>query len=327
MTVGEDGLWFVDNICYPYPITNSEPVMKPSAKHLIPIIAAGLLLGLSACSDNGPKTDACQSPEKIGRFDPASDLFLAQFDIKTDTDDLHSAAAVATVLASPGFECVTYRAVSGTYGTQGGTYVDPGTIFADAFGESWVDAHGDRDAAVARLAGDVGETLKAGGHVWIMEGGQSDVSAATLRAVLREDPNAPLKHVHLVQHSDWNERVTSEAALSFVKVRTDYVKIPDGNAAGNGTPGFRTENGVAWPALLSASKVGPIWTAVQHSARAHNGSGFDDATIAAGGYDNKAIGAGGLDFSDTSEAMWIFGYESLRDEKAFVETFVTGPER
>ena len=280
----------------------------------------------AACADDAPQNKACQTAEKIGRFDPASDLFLAQFDIKTDTDDLHSAAAVATFLASPKFKCVNYRAVSGSYGTQGGLYVDPGTLFADAFGSNWINAHADREAATQRLAKDVTKTLKVGGHVWIMEGGQSDVSAETLRNVLKDYPDAPLKtNVHLVQHSDWNERVTSGAALSFVKTYTDYVKIPDGNAPGNGSPGFRTEATTVWPALLADPNVGPIWKTAKRLALSKNGTGFDDVTIAAGGYNNKAIGAGGLDFSDTSEAMWIFGYDKLVDETAFVKAFVTEP--
>lgn len=291
-------------------------------KFIIPTLLLTALL--TACSQNTPQTNLCANAEKIGRFDPANDLFLAHFDIKTDTDDLHSAAAVATVLASPKFECVNYRAVSGTYGTQGGQYVDPQNIFKDAFGPNWVDAHRNRDAAVARLAADVAETLSTGGHVWIMEGGQSDVSAATLRAVLEADRNAPLKHVHVVQHSEWNERTTSETALAFVKTRAAYVKIPDGNAPDNGSPDFNTPDPAIWPALLAHPKVGPLWADVKALALSNNGAGFDDASIAAGGYNNKTIGAGGLDFSDTAEAMWIFGYENLVDEKAFVDAFLGG---
>lgn len=282
---------------------------------------------LSACSPETTQTNTCDIAEKIGRFDPAKDLFLAHFDIKTDTDDLHSAAAVATLLASPGFECVNYRAVSGTYGTQGGQYVDPQNIFKDAFGANWVDAHSDRDGAVKRLTRDVAATLSGGGHVWIMEGGQSDVSAATLRAVLEADTNAPLKNVHVVQHSEWNERTTSETALAFVKARVSYVKIPDGNAPDNGSPDFNTHDPAAWTALLAHPKVGSVWADVQALALSKNGAGFDDATIAAGGYNNKTIGAGGLDFSDTAEAMWIFGYEKLKDEKDFLQAFIGGTKQ
>ena len=160
-----------------------------------PIIPALMLaVVLSACTPSSTETNNCANAEMIGRFDPAKDLFLAHFDIKTDTDDLHSAAAVATMLASPGFECVNYRAVSGTYGTQGGNYVDPENIFADAFGENWIDAHSDREAAIQDLAAEVAETLSESGHVWIMEGGQSDVSAHVLFVALAL---LPLSLIHI----------------------------------------------------------------------------------------------------------------------------------
>ena len=50
------------------------------------------------------------------------------------------------------------------------------------------------------------------------------------------------KCIHVVQHSDWNEKSTLPEDLRFVKVNTDYQKIPDGNVVGNGTPGFRPPN-------------------------------------------------------------------------------------
>jgi len=300
--------------------------MFQCSKPLIQSLSFILVTTLSACSINTGQTHACASVEKIGRFNPATDLFLANFDIKTDVDDLHSAAAIATILASPGFECVNYRAVSGTYGTQGGSYVDPGDIFANGFNENWIDAHSDREAAIRRLAKDVEDTLRSNGHVWIMEGGQSDVSAATVQAVLKSNPSIPLRNIHLVQHSSWNEKVTSEAALNFVKTELDYVKLSDGNVVGNGSPGFTTTDGSVWPVLLADPNVGDMWAEVRSQGIAHNGTGSDDVTIAAGGYHNKAIGAGGVDFSDTVEAMWIFGYEHLSGEKDFVETFVKTTE-
>ena len=267
--------------------------------------------------------DACATAETIGQFDPKKDLFLAQFDIKTDTDDLHAAAAVATILAHPRFACVEYAAVSGTYGTQGGKYVDPETLFENAFGNNWVDAHERKAAAAAELAARARPVLANGGHVWIMEGGQSDVSAETLRQILASsDSGTVASRFHIVQHSDWNEQVTTSEDLAFVQSTADYIKIPDGNATGNGTPGFRTPDGSAWPALLAADDVGAIWSQAKEMALRNNGSARTEDGIAIGGYDNQAIGAGGLDFSDTSEMAHIFGYDSLTDVEAFVETFV-----
>ncbi|MEL6857122.1 MAG: hypothetical protein AAFO74_01970 [Pseudomonadota bacterium] len=297
-----------------------------SAKNIAIAILAGLISVACTGAPSRPAmaNDAdCAASETIGRFDPATDLFIAQFDIKTDTDDLHSAAAVATMLAHPRFACVDYLAVSGTYGMQGGSYVDPDTLFEKAFGDRWIEAHNNRDTATQTLAARIAPVIANGGHVWIMEAGQSDVSAATIAALpdgLR--PPEIKARVHIVQHSDWNERVTSPEALERVKREVDYIKIADGNAVGNGTPGFNTDDRSAWPALLSAASVGAIWQQAQALALKYNGSGHDDQSIAVGGYDNQAIGAGGLDFSDTSEAAYIFGYDAIYDVDAFVAAFV-----
>ena len=286
----------------------------------------GLAVTLTACvqtSEHGRvETPTCGANEPIGQFNPPTDVFFAHFDIKTDTDDLHSAAAVATLLAHPRFKCVDYFAVSGTYGVQVGDYVDPGPLFADAFGERWLDAHTSRTAAIETLGRKAADIIGAGGHVWIMEGGQSDVSAGALRHALSLAPDLPAKtHFHVVQHSDWNEQVTSPGALAFLKAQADYIKIKDGNAVGNGTPGFNTPSGEAWPALLGHPETGAMWQQARTLGLAANGTGSTDETIATGGYNNPSIGAGGLDFSDAAEAAWIFCYEDLADVDAFVATF------
>jgi hypothetical protein len=49
-----------------------------------------------------------------GEFNLKKDLLLAQYDCKTDVDDLHSVAAFATILANPEFSGINYHAVAGT---------------------------------------------------------------------------------------------------------------------------------------------------------------------------------------------------------------------
>ncbi len=41
--------------------------------------------------------------QQFGKFNVGKDLFLAQFDCKTDVDDIYSIAGVATMLADPRF--------------------------------------------------------------------------------------------------------------------------------------------------------------------------------------------------------------------------------
>jgi hypothetical protein len=277
-------------------------------------VASMCALLLAACA-GAPKSvpeAACVDQAPIGRFKPGADLFLAQFDIKTDTDDLHSVAAVATVLSHPAFACVDHLAVAGTYGVQRGDYVDPEDLFSNAFGANWLDAHRDREGTVRALAMRIAFVLAEGGHVWIMEAGQSDVSAAALQQVRARMPDAPMRdRVHIVQHSSWNERSTAADALAYVQANTDYVKIPDGNATGNGSPGFNTTEDAAWAPLTSAPVMGGVWRQARVLAREKNGTG----------YNNRSIAAGGLDFSDTAEAMWIFGYEGMHGVDDFVATF------
>lgn len=261
-----------------------------------------------------PRDEGCAAAEPIGRFDPASDLLLAHFDIKTDVDDLHAAAALATMLSAKDFACVRAVPVAGTYGMQGGDYVEGATLFDLAFPEGWIDAHADREGAVETIAVEIVTTLRRGGDVWIMEAGQSDVSAAAVeRAMMMEAELDYAGRVHLVQHSDWNQDMTSPDALEFVRREIDYVRIPDGNAVGNGSPGFNTSRGDLWALLEADPRVGGIWREARRLADASNGVG----------YDNPSVRAGGIDFSDVSEAAYIFGYEALSDTEAFIATFVT----
>jgi len=250
----------------------------------------------------------------LGRFDRDKDLYLAHFDVKTDVDDVHSVAGVATMLADPRFSKVRYHAVAGTYGIQEGLYVPAEEVFDLAFGEHWSDAHGDFDKALEEVRSLSIETLNDGGSIWIADAGQSDFSAAVIRNIQELIPESTVKdRVHVVQHSDWNENVTTAEDLAFVKESASYQKIPDGNALGNGSPGFRSKTAVNWQEYFSGVRLTKIWTTAVEIANKYNG--------ADGRYLNEAIQAGGLDFSDVAETAWIFGFSDLVDANDFFEEF------
>ena len=256
------------------------------------------------------------SAPTLGQFSVEQDLFLAHFDSKTDVDDLHSVAGVATMLADPRFAGVNYHAVAGAYGLQEGLYVPANELFDLAFGENWSDAHADPDQAVQEVANIAAEVLLAGGSIWIAEAGQSDFSAALLRQLQDEIPCVnTTARVHVVQHADWNEEVTTPADLEFVRKAASYHKIPDGNAVGNGTPGFRSDEVIDWQAAVSDERLAEIWTLAISIADAHNGVD--------GRYLNESIEKGGLDFSDVAESMWIFGFENIVDANGFFANFTT----
>lgn len=274
-------------------------------------LALTLLIGagLSSCGfQEVPESDL------LGRFDRDQDLFLAHFDVKTDVDDVHSVAGVATMLADPRFSKVRYHAVAGTYGIQEGLYVPAERVFDLAFGEHWSDAHGDFEKALGEVSSITIDTLSDGGSIWIADAGQSDFSAALIRKIHELIPESTVKdRVHIVQHADWNEEVTTAEDLAFVKESANYQKIPDGNAVGNGSPGFRSKTAVNWQEYVSDVRLTETWTVAVEIANKYNG--------ADGRYLNEAIQAGGLDFSDVTETTWIFGFSDLADATDFFEEF------
>jgi hypothetical protein len=156
--------------------------------------------------------------------------------------------------------------------------------------------------------------LESGGNIWIAEAGQSDFSAELVRRlqVLLPEVNTR-ERIHIVQHSDWNEDVTSTESLDFVKRNTSYHKIPDGNAVGNGTPGFRLPKYRNWQKKISDPHLTEVWLMAVEMGNQYNAK--------EGRYNNEAIAAGGLDFSDTSEVCWILGLEKIKDTKKFFKRY------
>ncbi len=121
------------------------------------------------------------------------------------------------------------------------------------------------------------------------------------------------ERIHVVQHSDWNENVTTPELLAFVKANTNYHKIADGNAADNGTPGFRSPKVVGWKAHINDPELVNVWHEAIKLGIRYNGK--------EGRYNNEAVAAGGLDFSDTAEVCWMLGLENIRDAEAFFQYF------
>lgn len=259
-------------------------------------------------------TTVAQEPDSADRFRIGKDLLLAQFDCKTDVDDLHSVAAFATLMAQPQYAKVDFHAVAGTYGTQDGLYVPPNDLFRLAFNENWSDAHANRPAALLRVKERVTKTLDRGGTIWIADAGQSDFSALLIQSIQQEQPELETKsRFHVVQHSNWNESVTTPSLLAFVKQNAQYHKIPDGNAMGNGSPGFRTPGYGNWRSQLQDSRLLAIWHLAVSLGNQYNGK--------EGRYNNKAIASGGLDFSDLSETCYILGLEAIEDTAEYFERF------
>jgi hypothetical protein len=252
--------------------------------------------------------------KKLGLFDIEKDLFLAQFDSKTDVDDIHSIAATATMLADKRFQKLNYFAVAGAYGDQDGLYVPAPKLFDLSFDDRWVNAHTHYDDSLKFVVGKVTETLEKSGNIWIAEAGQSNFTADVIRAIKQQQPSVDTKtRIMVIQHSDWNEKSTNPADLAYTKENAAYYKIPDGNATNNGTPGFKSHQMPNWRSYINEPRLVSIWQLAINIANTYNG--VDQR------YNNPAIADGGIDFSDVAEMSWIFGFKALKDENAFFKEF------
>jgi hypothetical protein len=155
----------------------------------------------------------------LPNFDIAKDLLIAGYDNRVDLDDIHAHASFASIIRHPDYKGLNYFAVYGAYGIQ--RYVMKGDpingcpeFFGDSFGEQyqqWIDADQEWDKAAQILKEKAGETLKAGGRVWVAEGGQSDLAWEWVMGLLDEGeipPSTIKSNVIIVQHSHWNWRFT-----------------------------------------------------------------------------------------------------------------------
>ncbi|MBI9041629.1 hypothetical protein [Lutibacter sp.] len=247
-------------------------------------------------------------------FNIEKDLKLVQFDCKTDVDDLHKAAALTMLMSQPDFSKINYHSVAGTNGIQDGLYVPLNELFQRAFEDNWTDAHENLKEASEKVKNLVVATLSKQGDVWIAEAGQSDFTAKLIQAIQTEIPKLKTsQRIHVVQHSGWNEKVTSTEGLEYVQTSVDYHKIPDGNAVGNWIPGFRNPAFANWNEKFTDPKLVEIWAFAINLANKYNVKDWH--------YNNEAVSAGGINFSDLSEVCWILGLENIKNFEDFFKLY------
>ncbi|WP_299127139.1 hypothetical protein [uncultured Winogradskyella sp.] len=247
---------------------------------------------------------------KHHQFAYNKDLLLLNYDCKTDADDLHTIAAFASLVRLPNYSKINYYAVAGSYGIQKGEYIPANSLFKLVFNDRWSDAHTNYENAINEVYNKAIKTLNNGGNIWIAEAGQSDFSASLVKKIQNNTNQLNTKNrVFIVQHSDWNEQMTRAENLAFVKKHCNYQKIPDGNKANNGSPGYATSNPIDWENILDDKEILSIWTLATTLANTYNG--------VQNRYLNKTIKAGGLDFSDFSEVHHILNLEELNTCSAF----------
>lgn len=254
-------------------------------------------MGISCCAGSALNDSAVRT------FDPARDLISLHYDHADDKDDGQSAAADRTLLQTLyGMDWISKHVtpVSGAYGENAEIFNPESDVVMDAAWNDcggWLAAHDAHEDVVAELTRRWSQTLEAGGNIWVKEGGQSDITAEVVERIRNQLPAVETTvRIHVVQHGDWNEDKTTDAAFYYTKEHTHYIRIRDANAYLNIKGGDE--------AFVQAAIDHPIFSAVWKAAFAY--------------YDPKVR----LDFSDTGELMHILGLGEISfDEfrKRFLE--------
>ncbi|MGJ8677950.1 MAG: LamG domain-containing protein [Akkermansiaceae bacterium] len=260
-------------------------------------------------------------------------------------------------------------------------FIDSSTLFDLAFGPEateedsaeeraasrWVNAHSDESLNLGiesqerldqlNFASDVvvekvTPILEAGGRVWVMEAGQSDITADWLRKLhILEVPNVTT-NVIVVQHSSWNHNQTTTNDRNYISSgdNNQYIRIDSGNSGGNATPNFKQngqtnlaanydalntntpliEQNYLTPAISTDNvneRTRAIWAEAtritsevsRYSLMTNNGE--PDGNFIRTSVNSTPIRTGGLDFSDTVEAMYIFDIHEEEDGFHSIEGF------
>tara|TARA_R110002051_G_scaffold137916_4_gene210577 strand:+ start:263 stop:1105 length:843 start_codon:yes stop_codon:yes gene_type:complete len=248
------------------------------------------------------------------KFDISKDLLLVQLDCKTDIDDLHTAAGLVTLLHHPDYKNLKYLAVAGTYGIQEGLYVPPNELMKLAFNNNWLDADKKWKASVDNVVNKALKIIEKGGSIWVAEAGQSDFTSDWVKKLSEANSSINIKEkIHVVQHSNWNESVTEPTKLKYTQTVTDYHKIADGNAVGNGTPGLKSDGKVDWESKINDEHLTNVWNTAIRLGNEYNG--ID------GRYLNESVAEGGLDFSDLSEVCYILDLLEIKNADEFFTYF------
>lgn len=274
-----------------------------------------------------------QAPGNLpANFDKHTDILVSQFDFQPDADDVHTVAALGSMLVHPDMQGLNRIAVAGTTGRQGGHYIDARNLMALAFGNEnfhWTDAKQNPDSSVSLVRDRVRAVIAQGGKAWVQEAGQSDFTAKWVAALLEAGVHASLikNNVVVVQHSAWNEKQTTPEALAYVKEKTHYQAIADGNKPekiyvrkgrrGPLTPMYVDKDtrwlGAATSPDNSNEHARKLW---QMAIDIVKDNDFDAKY--------SVIPGGGVDFSDNVELWWILGLgQSSASVHAFWERYVS----
>lgn len=247
------------------------------------------------------------------KFAKHKDILVSQFDFKPDADDVHAVAALGSMLEHSDMHGVNLFAVAGTIGIQGGKYINARSLMKMAFGQenfNWTDAHKNRDVSVNLVRDRIKAVLAQGGNAWVQEAGQSNFTRDWLVALKEAGVHELVikNNIIIVQHSAWNEKHTSPEALKYVKEKTTYQAITDGNKPMK-IFARKDRRGPLTPMYIDKSDKWIASAISTENSKKHSQSLWQEAIKIIEQTDFKAhyslIPKGGVDFSDNVELWWI----------------------
>lgn len=158
----------------------------------------------------------------------SDDQVYLHYDVAPDRDDLHAITAGKLLVDRAG---IAPRVIVGTHThhSSGSSYTyrkNEAIAMSDhVYGRGNYREVGYNHAAhFDVVAAEWDAVISRGGTVYVAEGGTSDFTYGVLMAMAQNK-----KKVTVVQHSNWNERMTAQSALAYVKANANYIKIEDGN--------------------------------------------------------------------------------------------------
>lgn len=249
--------------------------------------------------DDTPSTPQNPTDNQIGLFS-GNDLLALHYDNCPDRDDGHATVAGKAVVDAVGITNVVV--VNGTCGADIKDKFQKRSpeVTNAVWGSTWWDAHGEESSTVQVVADLWAATISNNSDVWVAEGGPSDFTANVLRRISSMYPSVDLERIHVVQHSGWNENMTSNTGLSLVQRVTDYIRIDGGNTVGNGTAGFNTKSS-SFVSIALSSRYANEWEVA---------------------FDYLNPNSKKLDFSDTVELLHIVGDTDTKDVDDFAERYL-----
>lgn len=275
---------------------------------------------------------ASTTQPKRSYFEKHKDILVSQFDFKPDVDDVHTVAALGSMLVDAEFADINRLAVAGTVGQQGGNYIDARALMALAFGKenlNWTDAHKNRSRALQLVHDRVRAVLAQGGKIWVQEAGQSDFTAEWIAELLASGVHQSVikNNVIVVQHSTWNEKQTTPTALAYVKQKTTYQAITDGNKPKR-VFDRKNRRGPMTPMYVDPSSRWISSAISKDNTKEHARALWQAAVDVIQPLNFKAkysvIPQGGVDFSDTVAAWWILNLgQPAVSVHAFWQQYVT----